>query len=59
VADHLVVKQERERSMKVLRESPRDGGIITEGGNRQPVFSIATDAPSQPRQAISLTLSAR
>jgi hypothetical protein len=33
VADHLLLKQGRTRAMKVLRESPWDGGIITEGVN--------------------------
>jgi uncharacterized protein len=33
VADHLRLRQGRDRAMKVLRESPWDGGIITEGVN--------------------------
>lgn len=31
VADHLFLKQGRERAMKILRDSPWDGGIVTEG----------------------------
>jgi hypothetical protein len=31
VADHLLLKQGRERAMKVLRDSPWDGGIVAEG----------------------------
>jgi uncharacterized protein len=33
VADHLLLKQGRERAMKILRDSSWDGGIITEGLN--------------------------
>jgi hypothetical protein len=33
VADHLLLKQGKERAMKVLLDSPWDGGIITEGVN--------------------------
>lgn len=33
VADHLLLKQGREQAMKILRDSPWDGGIITEGLN--------------------------
>lgn len=33
VADHLLLKQGREQAMKILRGSPWDGGIITEGLN--------------------------
>jgi hypothetical protein len=33
VADHLLLKQGRERAMKILRDSPWDGGIFTEGVN--------------------------
>jgi GH15 family glucan-1,4-alpha-glucosidase len=33
VADHLLLKQGRERAMKVLHDSPWDGGIFTEGVN--------------------------
>jgi len=33
VADHLLLKQGAERARKILRESPWDGGIVTEGVN--------------------------
>jgi uncharacterized protein len=33
VADHLLLKQGTARAMKILRESPWDGGIVTEGVN--------------------------
>lgn len=33
VADHLLLKQGREEAMKILRGSPWDGGIVTEGLN--------------------------
>jgi hypothetical protein len=33
VADHLLLKRGRERAMKILRDSPWDGGIFTEGVN--------------------------
>lgn len=33
VADELLLKQGRERAMKILRNSPWDGGIVTEGLN--------------------------
>jgi uncharacterized protein len=39
VADHLLLKQRRERAMKILRDSPWDGGIVTEG------LSPRNDAP--------------
>lgn len=33
VADHLLLKQGRERAMQILRDSPWDGGIVAEGLN--------------------------
>ena len=33
IADHLLLQQGRERGMKVLRDSPWDGGIVAEGLN--------------------------
>jgi hypothetical protein len=38
VADHLLLKRGKEQAIKILRDSPWDGGIITEGVN--PVTGI-------------------